>query len=123
MNFGSWIEDSMNLGADNLLESTEKVGSRIDQLVQEFAKSQEEAVTATRRKIEESVADNTETMNQSMQRLDAAMQEQLQRALNLMGNNLTAITEQFVSTYEQTARQVINLSNEISRADRTNRPR
>lgn len=109
------VLDSMNIGADNVLESTTKVSEQVKKIVEDYSKVQEESTLQTKRKIEESIANNTEALNESMQQLDSSMQEQLQRALNLMGNNLTSITEQFVKTYETSASSLLELTERISR--------
>jgi hypothetical protein len=43
------------------------------------------------------------------------MQQQLQRAIDKMGNNLTSITETFVQTYEENARKVLELTRSLNR--------
>jgi len=109
------VLDSMNIGADNIVESTQRASAEVKKIVDDFSKSQEEAASQTRKRIEESIADNSEALNKSMQALDSSMQDQLQRALNLMGNNLTSITNQFVQTYETSAKNIIDLTDRISR--------
>jgi methyl-accepting chemotaxis protein len=109
------VLDSLNLGADNVLESTETVAKRVSEIIDDFTTKQEKVAKDVQSKIDQSVADNVEAMNQSLQDLDKGMQQQLQRAIDKMGNNLTSITETFVTTYEENARKIIELSNSISR--------
>ena len=54
-------------------------------------------------------------MNQSLQDLDKGMQQQLQRSIDKMGNNLTSITETFVTTYEENARRIVELTRSLNR--------
>ena len=54
-------------------------------------------------------------MNQSLQDLDKGMQQQLQRSIDKMGNNLTAITEQFVNIYQEGGRKITELIRSIDR--------
>jgi len=109
------VLNNLNLGADNVLESTEKVANRVGEIIYDFAAKQETVARDVQSRINQSVADNVESMNQSLQDLDKGMQQQLQRAIDKMGNNLTSITETFVTTYEENARKIIELSRSINR--------
>ena len=103
------VLDSLNLGADNVLESTESVAKRVQQIMDDFSSRQEKVARDVQSRIDQSVADNVEAMNQSLQDLDQGMQQQLQRAIDKMGNNLTSITETFVQTYEESGRRINEL--------------
>jgi len=109
------VLDSLTMGADGVLESTQKVAQQVDQIIKNFAEEQSRVSKDIRSKIDQSMAENVDAMNQSMQDLDKGMQQQLQRALDKMGNNLAAITDTFVNTYEDSARKVIDLTNSIAR--------
>lgn len=109
------VLNSLNLGADNVLESTETVAKRVGEIIDDFSTKQEKVARDVQSRIDQSLADNVEAMNQSLQDLDKGMQQQLQRAIDKMGNNLTSITETFVTTYEENARKIIELSRNISR--------
>lgn len=108
------VLDNLNLGADNVLESTEKVGKKVHQLMEDFTAEQTDNSAEIKRRIDESLSDNTETLNQSFQALDKGMQEQLQRSLDKMGNNLAAITDKFVETYESSAGKIVDLTSRIT---------
>lgn len=103
------VLDSLNLGADNVLESTESVAKRVQEIMDDFSSRQEKVARDVQSRIDQSVADNVEAMNQSLQDLDKGMQQQLQRAIDKMGNNLTSITETFVQTYEESGRRINEL--------------
>ena len=109
------VLDSLNLGADNVLESTENVAKRVNEIMDEFSSRQEKVAREVQSRIDQSVADNVEAMNQSLQDLDKGMQQQLQRSIDKMGNNLTAITEQFVNTYQEGGRRIAELIGSINR--------
>jgi len=109
------VLDSLNLGADNVLESTKQVGKDVESMMKDFSDSQKSVSNDIKSRIDTSLADNTEIMNQSFQALDKGMQEQLQRSLDKMGNNLASITDRFVETYEQSASRIVDLTSKISR--------
>lgn len=109
------VLDSLNLGADNVLESTESVAKRVNEIMDDFSSRQEKVARDVQSRIDQSVADNVEAMNQSLQDLDKGMQQQLQRSIDKMGNNLTAITEQFVNTYQEGGRKITELIRSIER--------
>lgn len=108
------VLDSLNIGADNVLESTEEVAKTVKEIIRDFSEQQETVSKDIQSKINQSVASNVEAMNQGIQDLDRAMQQQLQRAIDKMGNNLASITETFVQTYEENARRIIELTRNIS---------
>ena len=108
------VLDSLTMGADNVLESTDTVAKRVNEIIENFSSNQEKVGREIQSKIDQSVADNVEAMNQSLQDLDKGMQQQLQRSIDKMGNNLTAITDTFVTTYEENARKIIELSRSIN---------
>ena len=108
------VLDSLTMGADNVLESTDTVAKRVNEIIDNFASNQERIGRDIQSKIDQSVADNVEAMNQSLQDLDKGMQQQLQRSIDKMGNNLTSITETFVTTYEDNARRIIELTKSIN---------
>ena len=109
------VLDSLNMGADNVLDSTQKVGEQVEAMIKGFAEDQKSSSDEIKRRINDTLADNTETMNQSFQALDKGMQEQLQRSLDKMGNNLASITDRFVETYEQSASKIVDLTSRITR--------
>ena len=98
-----------------MLDSTKKVGAEVEAIVKDFSDSQKSTSKDIKSRIDQSLAENTELMNQSLQTLDKGMQEQLQRSLDKMGNNLVSITDRFVDTYEQSASKIIDLTSKISR--------
>lgn len=109
------VLDSLNIAADTVLDSTKKVGAEVEAIVKDFSDSQKSTSKDIKSRIDQSLAENTELMNQSLQTLDKGMQEQLQRSLDKMGNNLVSITDRFVDTYEQSASKIIDLTSKISR--------
>lgn len=109
------VLNSLNVGADNVLESTETVAKRVNEIMDDFSTRQEKVAREVQSRIDQSVADNTEAMNQSLQDLDKGMQQQLQRSIDKMGNNLTSITETFVTTYEENARRIVELTRSLNR--------
>jgi methyl-accepting chemotaxis protein len=109
------VLDSLNLGADNVLESTETVARRVNDIMDDFSSRQEKVSRDIQSRIDQSVADNVEAMNQSLQDLDKGMQQQLQRSIDKMGNNLTSITETFVTTYEENASKIVELTRSLNR--------
>ena len=58
-------------------------------------------------------------MNQSLQNLDSSMQDQLQRSLDILGNNLTSITQRFVDVYEPFAQRIQGIMSRLDQNDRT----
>ena len=57
-------------------------------------------------------------MTKSLQELDSQMGAQLQNSLDLLGNNLTAISQKFVDTYEPFASRVQNIMNGLNERER-----
>jgi len=109
------VLNSLNMGADSVLESTQKVGKEVNKIIEGFASEQDRISKEVRSKIDQSLAENVDVMNKAMQDLDGQMQQQLQRALDKMGNNLTSITEVFHNQYQENARKIVELTNSISR--------
>jgi gas vesicle protein len=109
------VLDSLNLGADNVLESTETVAKRVNDIMDDFSSKQEKVAREVQSRIDQSVADNVEAMNQGLQDLDKGMQQQLQRSIDKMGNNLVSITDTFVGTYEENARKIVELTRSLNR--------
>ncbi|MDB3932940.1 hypothetical protein N9393_01260 [Luminiphilus sp.] len=109
------VLNSLNMGADNVLESTETVAKRVNEIIEDFSSRQEKVARDVQSRIDQSVADNVEAMNQGLQDLDKGMQQQLQRSIDKMGNNLTSITETFVNTYEENARKIVELTQSLNR--------
>ena len=106
---------SLNFGADNLMDATKKVGKEIEGMVADFRREQQQTSQDIQKEINKSVADNVQAMNENLKKLDEGMQEQLQRSIDKMGNNLTAITEQFVKTYQEGGRKITELIRSIDR--------
>lgn len=109
------VLDSLNMGADAVLDSTQKVGDRVEKMLVDFNSDQAGVSREIKRRIDESLSENTETMNQSFQALDQGMQEQLQRSLDKMGNNLTSITERLVQVYSDSGKRIASILNEASK--------
>lgn len=109
------VLNSLNVGADNVLESTETVAKKVNEIMDDFSSRQEKVAREVQSRIDQSVADNVEAMNQGLQDLDKGMQQQLQRSIDKMGNNLTSITETFVNTYEENARKIVELTRSLNR--------
>lgn len=109
------VLDSLNLGADNVLESTQTVATKVNEIIDNFSSRQEKVARDVQSRIDQSVAENVEAMNQGLQDLDKGMQQQLQRAIDKMGNNLASITETFVQTYEENARKILELTRSLNR--------
>lgn len=86
----------------------------MQKLMEDFVTEQKSIAAEINRRINESLASNTEALNQSFQALDSGMQGQLQRSLDKMGNNLTAITSRFVEIYENNAKQILDLTSQIT---------
>jgi len=125
------VVDSMNLSADQLLESTQKVGSELENITQNFGNSITKSTEEFGSHIQEiltnfekehsgfsdsirSTMNDTgnriqEILEQSVQNLDESMQQEIQRCLDSMGNSLTAITAAFVETYEPFSKRVAAL--------------
>ena len=58
--------------------------------------------------------DIEKVLNQSITSVDNSMQETLQRSLDSLANNLTAITSRFVEVYEPFADRVQNIMNKTT---------
>ena len=108
---------SFDEGADNVLAATEKVASKTDNIMEDFLTKQEGLSKEIQASINQSHADNVEVMNQGLKALDVGMQEQVQRVLDKMANNLTSITERFVETYEKNAKKILELTTSITKQD------
>jgi len=94
------VLDSLNLGADNILDSTTKVSKEVESIIRSFNEQQSEYSKSLRNNLEESISSVEEILNKSFQELDDGMQKELQRCMDVMGKNLTAVTKAFVDQYE-----------------------
>lgn len=121
--YGSQIEqfqgvlDSLNIGADNMLDSTKKVSSEVENIISNFNSEQIEYTKRLNSSLESSAASIEEIMNKSFSELDKGMQDELQRSLNVMGSNLTAVTKAFVEQYEPFAMRISKIMEGSGKSD------
>ena len=115
----SGVLDSLNLASDNLLESTGNVSQEIKKTMEVFQKEQEVMTQDLQTSLKSSAAEVEQLMNQSIQNLDSSMQDQLQRSLDILGNNLTAISQEFVNVYEPFAQRIQGIMTKLDQNDRT----
>ncbi len=94
------VVDSLNIGADNILDSTSKVSKEVETIIQRFNSQQEEYSRSLRNNLEDATSSVEEILNKSFKELDDGMRDELQRCLDMMGKNLTAVTKAFVEQYE-----------------------
>ena len=80
----------------------------------EFQKAQGELSSEFQSTMKDSVDDIEKVLNQSITSVDNSMQETLQRSLDSLANNLTAITSRFVEVYEPFADRVQNIMNKTT---------
>ena len=69
-------------------------------------------------KLDDTVKMTQDSINSTMQELDKSMQEELQRSLDVMGNNLASITKRFVDTYEPFAERVQSMMRQTNQNER-----
>ena len=109
------VLDSLNIGADNVLESTKKVGVEVESIITEFQSQQRETMTSLRNNLESAVEQNSSAMNDQFQKFDEAMQNQMQRSMDKMGQNLVGITELFGNQYKDALTKFTDLMQNMER--------
>ena len=100
------VLDSLNIAADGLLETTKDTSDQVKGIITDFQKQQSNLSKELQETLSQSVEDIEKTLNQSVTSLDSSMQQTLQRSLDTLGNNLTAISKAFVDTYEPFAERI-----------------
>lgn len=101
------VLDSLNIGADNILDSTSKVSKEVEEIIRKFNDQQEEYSRNLRNNLDGAVSSVEDILNKSFGELDEGMKEELQRCLDMMGKNLTAVTRAFVDQYEPFANRLM----------------
>ena len=109
----SEVLESLQSYANQIKESSEAASSKAAQIIEEFNKQQEKVSKETQLAIARSIEDNRSAIFQNLENADTGMQKLVGRTIEKMGNNLVAITEQFVKTYEENARQLLELNKRI----------
>ena len=109
------VLDSLNMAADGLLETTKDTSDQVKGIIVDFQKQQSDLSRELQDTLKASVDDIEKTLNQSVTSLDSSMQQTLQRSLDMLGQNLTAISKRFVDTYEPFADRVSDLMNKTNR--------
>ena len=112
------VMDSMNLGADKVLESASKIGDETQKTILSFQEEQNKYSKEMYNKLDDTVKMTQDSINSTMQELDKSMQEELQRSLDVMGNNLASITKRFVDTYEPFAERVQSMMRQTNQNER-----
>lgn len=111
------VLDSLNLAADDLQTTAKDTSQQVKDIISDFKKQQGDLSRDLQSTLQESVNDIEKTLNQSVSSLDNSMQQTLQRSLDMLANNLTAITKRFVDTYEPFAERVNNIMRGTGRND------
>jgi predicted nuclease with TOPRIM domain len=109
------VLDSLNMAADGLLETTKDTSDQVKGIIVDFQKQQSDLSRELQDTLKASVDDIEKTLNQSVTSLDSSMQQTLQRSLDMLGQNLTAISKRFVDTYEPFADRVSDFMNKTNR--------
>lgn len=108
------VVDSLNMAADDLLDTTKKTSLQVKGIIDDFQTQQRNLSQEFQNTLRASVEDIEKVLNQSVSSLDQSMQESLQRSLNMLGNNLTRISERFVEVYEPFAERVKSIMNKTN---------
>lgn len=112
------VGESLNLASDSVLESVQKSSSAIKDEISNFQSSQTKFNSDFQDQLNTAVNDLQQLLNQSITGLDSSMQQSLQRSLDILGNNLTAITQRFVDTYEPFANRIQDIMNRTNSENR-----
>lgn len=109
------VLDSFSLAADDLQTTAKDTSQQVKDIISDFKKQQGDLSRDLQATLQESINDIEKTLNQSVSSLDSSMQQTLQRSLDTLGNNLTAITKRFVEVYEPFAERVSNMMRRTGR--------
>ena len=109
----SEVLESLQSYANLIKESSETASSKVTQSIEEFNKQQEKVSKETQSAIARSIDENRSAILQNLEDADTGMQKLVGRTIEKMGNNLVAITEKFVTTYEENASQIVELNKRI----------
>ena len=110
--FGVVLED-LNNGATNIREAVNDVSEKIVKTVDNFDSQHEKMTINVGTQIEKSIAKNQEAINSNFERMDNALQQEIERVIKQMGDSLIAITKKFVSTYgelQEVLQKIIDLN-------------
>ena len=110
----SEVLESLQSYANQIKLSSEAASSKVTQIIEEFNKQQEKVSKETQSAIARSIDENRSAILQNLEDADTGMQKLVGRTIEKMGNNLVAITDQFVKTYEENARQIVDLTTLIN---------
>ena len=103
----------MNNGATNIREAVNDVSEKIVKTVDNFDSQHEKMTINIGTQIEKSIAKNQEAINSNFERMDNALQQEIERVIKQMGDSLIAITKKFVSTYgelQEVLQKIIDLN-------------
>ena len=95
----SLVTEMQNLKNETSSSMSEARGL-IDTVAEGLQKTISEAQQELKKTTEQSIAD----ISMAISQLDNSMQEEVQRCVEVMGNNVTRITEEFVNQYERLAK-------------------
>ena len=113
------VLDSLNMASDNLLDSTKQIVKELEESVTTFRTEQTNMAREMQGKLTSSADEVGNLMTNSLKELDSQMGSQLQNSLDLLGSNLTAITQKFVDVYEPFANRIQTVMNKLDERERT----
>ncbi len=107
------IMDNQKQGSKQLIEAM--TDSMNDQKT-----AQDQLMEGLQKSFNETIANATNSMSQSIEQLDKAIEDEIKKAATTMAENLSGITEKFVSDYQpllETTRKIVELAERGKRQD------
>ena len=85
------------------------------EILDDHQKTNQDMLQQVRSSLEQSINDGAESMTQSITQLDEAIQREIEQTIRVMAENLTGITQQFVTDYEPLTQRMRELMETGSR--------
>jgi len=96
-------ESYIKAAVEKLDDSFAQVGSKLEELTSRAFNEQNQAMqnlfAGLKKSLEDSAGEHERLINEGVRNLDARMQEELERAIQTLANNLAGVTGQFVEDY------------------------
>ncbi len=108
---------TLNMTADNMLEQSQKSSKIIEDTIQgassdlknlatQFGEAQKQFNDDVKTNLNDSVNDTQEALNTAIQEVNSKMNEQLNNALQVLGDNLVSISNGLAKSYQDSTEQI-----------------
>ncbi|MDB9891164.1 hypothetical protein OAD74_07305 [Alphaproteobacteria bacterium] len=103
------VRQSLKASQDTFNASFEEIGKSIENSVSEQRVAQQQLLDALQNSFNETMGNVANTLNESIVKLDEAMQSEIESVVRTMAENLSGLTAQFVDDYAPLLEQSKNL--------------